>query len=132
MKKKHPPKGFARYLILEMMGEKPRYGYEILEKLSDISGGHWDPSYGTVYGALESLKEKGYARRIEEEHEDRKYFELTDEGRKFLKKQRKQKKKLRKKFRKMVLGMFNVYEHLHGKGKTKEVLDDIKEELELN
>lgn len=128
MREKHP-KGLAKYLILEMMSEKPRYGYGILEELEDISGGHWDPSYGTVYGTLERLEREGYIERIEGEYEDRKYFELTDEGKSHLEKLREREEEQREKFREMMLGIFNVYRHLCGKNKTERLLEDIREEF---
>ena len=81
MRKSGPPKGLVSYLVLELLDEKPRYGYEILKEIKDISGGHWEPSYGSVYPILYKFEEKGFAERIEREDEpDRKYFEITDDG----------------------------------------------------
>ncbi len=72
-----------------MLEERPRYGYEILKEITDISGGHWEPSYGSVYPILYKFEEKGWAERIEREDEpDRKYFELTDAGREELEERR--------------------------------------------
>lgn len=81
MRKAGPPKGLLAYLVLELLAEKPRYGYEILKEIRKFSGGHWEPSYGTVYPILYKFEENGLADRIEREDEpDRKYFELTEEG----------------------------------------------------
>src|SRR6056297_2454208 len=81
MRKSGPPKGLIAYLVLELLDEQPRYGYEILKEIKSISGGHWEPSYGSVYPILYKFEEKGFAERIEVEDEpDRKYFEITDEG----------------------------------------------------
>jgi DNA-binding PadR family transcriptional regulator len=52
MRKSGPPKGLIAYLVLELLEEKPRYGYEILKEIREISGGHWEPSYGSVYPIL--------------------------------------------------------------------------------
>lgn len=111
------------------MKGKPRYGYELLEELEDISGKHWEPSYGTVYGALEGLEEKGYICRTKSKHEDRKYFKLTEEGKKRLEKERKRKKERRDRFREMALGFFNIYRHLYGKEETKKLKEDIEKEF---
>ncbi|MFB6176261.1 MAG: helix-turn-helix transcriptional regulator, partial [Halobaculum sp.] len=40
MRKSGPPRGLISYLVLELLDEKPRYGYEILKELEEISGGH--------------------------------------------------------------------------------------------
>jgi DNA-binding PadR family transcriptional regulator len=81
MRKSGPPKGLVSYLVLELLDEQPRYGYEILKEIKSISGGHWEPSYGSVYPILYKFEEKGFAERIEVEDEpDRKYFEITDDG----------------------------------------------------
>ncbi|MFB6270866.1 MAG: PadR family transcriptional regulator, partial [Halobacterium sp.] len=37
MRKSGPPKGLVSYLVLELLDEKPRYGYEILKEIKDIS-----------------------------------------------------------------------------------------------
>lgn len=123
------PKGLAKFLILEMMSEKPRYGYGILGELKEISGGYWEPSYGTVYGTLETLEEEGYIQRSEEDHEERKYFTLTEDGREYLEELRAKDQKLKDKFRKMMLGIFNVYKHICGGEETGALLEDIQEEF---
>lgn len=82
MRKSGPPKGLVSYLVLELLDEQPRYGYEILKEIESLSGGHWEPSYGSVYPILYKFEENGYAERLDVEDEpDRKYFELTDAGR---------------------------------------------------
>jgi len=67
MRKSGPPKGLIAYLVLELLEEKPRYGYEILKEIREISGGHWEPSYGSVYPILYKFEEKGWGERIERE-----------------------------------------------------------------
>lgn len=123
------PKGLVLYLIMELMEEKPRYGYEILGKLEEIAGDHWDPSYGTVYGALERMEEEGYISRVESDHEDRKYFELTEKGEEKLEEERKNKEESQDKFREMALGFFHIYRYIYGEDETKKLKDDIAEEF---
>ncbi|MEY7848662.1 PadR family transcriptional regulator [Natrarchaeobius sp. A-rgal3] len=110
MRKSGPPKGLIAYLVLELLEEKPRYGYEILKEIKEISGGHWEPSYGSVYPILYKFEEKGWAERIEREDEpDRKYFELTDDGRGELADRRDRGAEKAQEFADVILGFFHVY-----------------------
>ncbi len=110
MRKSGPPKGLIAYLVLELLEEKPRYGYEILKEIKDISGGHWEPSYGSVYPILYKFEEKGWAERIEREDEpDRKYFELTAEGQAELEDRRESSAQKAHDFADVILGFFHVY-----------------------
>ncbi|USZ70658.1 PadR family transcriptional regulator [Natronosalvus halobius] len=110
MRKSGPPKGIIAYLVLELLEEKPRYGYEILKEIREISGGHWEPSYGSVYPILYKFEEKGWAERIEREDEpDRKYFELTDDGQTELENRRDDSAEKARDFADVILGFFHVY-----------------------
>ena len=110
MRKSGPPKGLISYLVLELLEEKPRYGYEILKEISEISGEHWEPSYGSVYPILYKFEEKGWTRRIEREDEpDRKYFELTEEGLVELEDKREETAGKAKEFADVILGFYHVY-----------------------
>lgn len=110
MRKSGPPKGVISYLVLELLDERPRYGYEILKEITEISGGHWEPSYGSVYPILYKFEEEGWAERIEREDEpDRKYFELTEDGRKKLKRKREEISTNGREFADVILGFYHVY-----------------------
>jgi len=110
MRKSGPPKGLISYLVLELLDEKPRYGYEILKEIESISGGHWEPSYGSVYPILYKFEEKGWAERIERADEpDRKYFELTDAGREELETKREESASKAREFADVVLGFYHVF-----------------------
>ncbi len=110
MRKSGPPKGLIAYLVLELLEEQPRYGYEILKEIREISGGHWEPSYGSVYPILYKFEEKGWAARIDREDEpDRKYFELTDDGREELEKRLGDCATTAREFADVILGFFHVY-----------------------
>lgn len=110
MRKTGPPKGLIAYLMLELLDEKPRYGYEILKEIKSISGGHWEPSYGSVYPILYKFEEKGWANRIERDDEpERKYFELTDEGREKLEEKRSSGDIDAKDFVDVILGFYHVF-----------------------
>ena len=110
MRRSGPPKGLIAYLVLELLAERPRYGYEILKEIKEISGGHWEPSYGSVYPILYKFEEKGWARRIEREDEpDRKYFELTDDGQDELRTRREESGQKAEEFAEVILGFYHVY-----------------------
>ncbi|MCL7416697.1 MAG: PadR family transcriptional regulator [Halalkalicoccus sp.] len=110
MRKSGPPKGVISYLVLELLEEKPRYGYEILKEITGISGGHWEPSYGSVYPILYKFEEEGWAKRLDREDEpDRKYFELTDAGREQLEDKRAEIATTGREFADVILGFYHVY-----------------------
>ena len=110
MRKSGPPKGLISYLVLELLDERPRYGYELLGEITEISGGHWEPSYGSVYPILYKFEEEGVAERVEREDEpDRKYFALTDAGREELAEKREAIGGEAKDFGDVVLGFYHLY-----------------------
>ena len=65
-------------LILALLAEKPRHGYEIIKALDERSNGYYSPSPGMVYPALTYLEEIGHA-TVEVEG-TKKLFSITDEG----------------------------------------------------
>jgi DNA-binding PadR family transcriptional regulator len=75
--------GDLKYVILRLLAEKPRHGYEIIKELEERFGGAYAPSPGTVYPTLTMLEDLGYARAMPEEG-GRKIYQITDEGRKHL------------------------------------------------
>ena len=75
--------GDLKYVILRMLEEKPRHGYEIIKELEEKFGGAYSPSPGTVYPTLTMLEDLGHARATPEEG-GRKIYEITDEGRAYL------------------------------------------------
>lgn len=75
--------GDLKYVILRLLEEKPRHGYEIIKELESRFGGSYAPSPGTVYPTLTMLEDIGYARVVPEEG-GKKIYEITEEGRKHL------------------------------------------------
>jgi DNA-binding PadR family transcriptional regulator len=78
--------GDLQLLILELLAEKPRHGYEIIKALEERSKGFYVPSPGMVYPALTYLEEIGHA-TVETEG-TRKLYRLTDLGRAYLEEHR--------------------------------------------
>jgi DNA-binding PadR family transcriptional regulator len=66
-------------LILALLADKPRHGYEIIKALDERSNGYYSPSPGMVYPALTYLEEIGHA-TVETEGA-RKRYSITDDGR---------------------------------------------------
>lgn len=69
--------------ILIALGGGPAHGYAIGKDVEEQSGGRLDPSTGTLYQALHRLKEEGLiasAEPPERSDERRKYFKLTERG----------------------------------------------------
>jgi DNA-binding PadR family transcriptional regulator len=69
-------------LILGLLEEKPRHGYEIIKALDERSKGFYVPSPGMVYPALTYLEEIGHA--TVEVDGARKLYQITDEGKQHL------------------------------------------------
>jgi DNA-binding PadR family transcriptional regulator len=75
--------GDLKLVVLRLLEEKPRHGYEIIKELEGRLGGAYSPSPGTVYPTLTLLEDMGFARVVPEEG-GKKIYEITDEGRKHL------------------------------------------------
>lgn len=75
--------GDLKYVILKLLEEKPRHGYEIIKELEERFRGAYAPSPGTVYPTLTMLEDMGYARAQQEEGGKR-IYEITPEGRAYL------------------------------------------------
>ncbi len=72
--------GDLRFVILSLLEEKPRHGYEIIKALEERFGGTYAPSPGVVYPTLQLLEDQGFA-RIVPGPEGKKTYEITDAGR---------------------------------------------------
>jgi DNA-binding PadR family transcriptional regulator len=75
--------GELRLVILALVAEKPRHGYEIIKELGERVGGDYSPSPGVVYPTLTMLEEMGYA-STSQDTAGRKLYTLTPEGEKAL------------------------------------------------
>jgi DNA-binding PadR family transcriptional regulator len=71
--------GDLRWVVLGLLAEKPRYGYDIIKELEERVGGEYSPSPGVVYPTLTLLEEMGLA-AIGEQTGNRKLYTLTPEG----------------------------------------------------
>ena len=78
--------GDLQLIILFLLAEKPRHGYDIIKALEEHSSGIYAPSPGMVYPALTYLEEMGYA--TAEAKGTKKLYRITDEGSQYLAKNR--------------------------------------------
>jgi DNA-binding PadR family transcriptional regulator len=74
--------GDLQLLILKLLDEKSRYGYEIIKELDERSKGFYVPSPGMVYPALTYLEEIGHATVAPDGA--RKSYSITEAGKEHL------------------------------------------------
>jgi DNA-binding PadR family transcriptional regulator len=73
--------GDFRILLLTLLAEQPRHGYELIRAIEEMFGGQYAPSPGIVYPTLAMLEEQGHAEPRAEAIEDgRKRFAITADG----------------------------------------------------
>ena len=78
--------GDMKYVILKLVKDKPRHGYEVMKELEEQLHGCYSPSPGTVYPTLQWLEDEGLVSATEVD--GKKVYEITDAGRKFLEEHR--------------------------------------------
>jgi len=74
--------GEMRLVILRLIREKPRHGYEVIKALEERMAGCYTPSAGTVYPTLQLLEDQGFVRIVEEG--GKKVYHITPEGETYL------------------------------------------------
>jgi DNA-binding PadR family transcriptional regulator len=118
-------KGDLKYIILDLIKDQPRHGYDIIRELEEQSYGLYKPSPGVVYPTLQMLEEMGYASSVEQE--GKKVYSVTEEGLQFLTKQKNVADGVRSQMRKrwgfrnigrmaMVMKEYHALENLLGRG----------------
>jgi PadR family transcriptional regulator PadR len=81
-------RGSTKVLILSQLGREPMYGYQIVKAVRDQSESYFDLSEGALYPALHSLEKQSLIRGDwrDVQGRSRKYYSLTPDGKKFLRK----------------------------------------------
>jgi PadR family transcriptional regulator PadR len=85
-------KGSAELLVLSLLEDQPRHGYDISRLIQIRSGGFLRFHVTSLYPLLYRLEDRGWieSRWVEKaEQRRRRYYSLTSEGRKVLRSQRK-------------------------------------------
>ncbi|MDQ3222876.1 MAG: helix-turn-helix transcriptional regulator [Gemmatimonadota bacterium] len=78
--------GEVKFVILRLLKEKPRHGYEIIKALEEKMAGCYTPSAGTVYPTLQLLEDEGYIRAVDTN--GKKVYHVTPEGERYLEEHR--------------------------------------------
>lgn len=78
--------GEIKFIILRLLKEKPRHGYEVIKALEERMAGCYTPSAGTVYPTLQMLEDQGYVRGVDQG--GKKVYEVTPEGERYLEEHR--------------------------------------------
>jgi DNA-binding PadR family transcriptional regulator len=71
-----------KYVLLELLQERPMHGYEMIKALEEKSSGFYSPSPGSVYPTLQMLEDRGFV--TVQEVEGKKVYSITDAGRTLL------------------------------------------------
>ncbi|NII09298.1 PadR family transcriptional regulator [Oleiagrimonas sp. C23AA] len=79
--------GDLKLVLLSLIAQKPRHGYELIRIIEDMFEGRYAPSPGAVYPTLTLLEEMGQA-SVEAGEGGRKCYAITDAGRDFLEENR--------------------------------------------
>lgn len=80
--------GDLKLVLLALIAEQPRHGYQLIRTIEEMFGGAYSPSPGTVYPTLTMLEEMGYAKVEAQEGETRKLYRITPEGTAYLEENR--------------------------------------------
>ncbi|MGE0543112.1 MAG: helix-turn-helix transcriptional regulator, partial [Dehalococcoidia bacterium] len=75
-------RGDLKYVILDLLAERPRHGYDIIRALEEQFEGLYSPSPGTVYPTLQLLEDQGYV--TSNQQDGKKVYTVTEAGRAFL------------------------------------------------
>lgn len=71
--------GDLRLLVLALIEQEPRHGYEIIKHIEERTEGHYAPSPGVIYPTLSYLEEAGYI--LAESDGNKKRYAITPDGR---------------------------------------------------
>jgi DNA-binding PadR family transcriptional regulator len=75
--------GDLKLLLLALVEQQPRHGYELIRIIEDMFHGQYSPSPGAIYPTLTMLEELGHA-EVTNEQGGRKLYAITDAGRAYL------------------------------------------------
>ena len=83
----------SKPMVLSILAGGESYGYEIIQKVRELSGGHIEWSDGMLYPVLHRLERDGLIQarwKTSETGRERKYYSLGSKGRKTLNTERQQ------------------------------------------
>ncbi len=71
--------GELRLVLLKLIADQPRHGYELIRAIEELTGGSYVPSPGMVYPTLTMLDEMGHVAEVKSDGA-RKAFTVTPDG----------------------------------------------------
>ncbi len=72
--------GELRLVLLKLIADQPRHGYELIKAIEEMTGGDYAPSPGIVYPTLTMLEDMGLIAERKSK-DSKKIFEATEDGR---------------------------------------------------
>ena len=75
--------GELRLVLLKLIADEPRHGYDCIRAIEELTGGEYAPSPGIIYPTLTMLEEMGLIAE-KKSKDSKKVFEATAEGREHL------------------------------------------------
>ena len=76
--------GELRLVLLHLLAEKPRHGYDLIREIEEMTGGGYSPSPGTVYPTLQLLEEMDLIEEVAGEDDAKRMFGITESGEAYL------------------------------------------------
>ena len=76
-------KGNTEILILSMLAEDLKYGYQLVREMASRSRGYFRITQGTLYPALHRMERDGYVESMwitSPTHQTRRYYRITARG----------------------------------------------------
>ncbi len=126
------PSDILRFMVLKSFEQSPSYGYEVVSHIEEVTDGYWSPSYGTIYPLIQRLEDNGLLKPLTSEEAEergldegeRKYFEITDEGRDEISPDADE-EDMREHFEDLILGYLKIYKNKYGEKDTEELLETL-------
>src|SRR3954452_5839758 len=75
--------GELRLVLLKLIADQPRHGYDLIRAIEELTGGEYAPSPGVVYPTLTLLQDMGLIEEAAGER-PRAPFQITEAGRAYL------------------------------------------------
>lgn len=75
-------RGDLKFVILKLIKEQPRHGYDIIQELEKKFHGFYNPSAGTVYPVLQLLEDQDFVKI--DQKDGKKVYSITSAGEKYL------------------------------------------------
>lgn len=75
--------GEIKLVVLYFIAESPKFSYDIIKSVSNLVGGNYKPSTGTICPTINYLEEQGFT-QVELSADDRKQYHITLSGQDYL------------------------------------------------